>query len=126
MNLDGYQRFIDDNKTSLYLDHFIGGFWILLVGLMISVVIFVTERCHSRKAGKKWTQCADSEPVAEKASDSNIDLFDSDNNDVLVKVYRFARVVFPLEKFYPQLKFHDLVVNRFSSVGGYVYNFGAL
>ena len=118
MNLDGSRRFNDDKETPLYFDHFIGGFWILLVGLLISVVIFVTKICHSRRMGKKCTQSADSKPVAEKASDSNIDHFDSDDNDVLAKVYRFARVAFPLEKFHPQLKFHNLVVYRFGSVGG--------
>ena len=118
MNLDGSRRFTDDKETPLYLDHFIGGFWILLVGLLISVVIFVTKICHSRRMGKKCTQCADSKPVAEKASDSNNDLLDSVKDDVIAKVYRFARAAFPVEKFYPQLNFHDLVVYRFSSVGG--------
>ena len=99
VNLDGNQRTDDNNETPLYIDHFLAGFLILSVGLLISVVIFVTKICHSRRMGKKCTQCADSKPVAEKASDSNIDHFDSDDNDVLAKVYRFARVAFPLEKF---------------------------
>ena len=45
------------------------------------------------------TQCAESAPVAEKASDSDIDLFASDDDDVPAKVCRFARVACPLKKF---------------------------
>ena len=36
------------------------------------------------------TQCVESAPVAEKASDSDIDLFASDDDDAPAKVYRFA------------------------------------
>ena len=53
------------------------------------------------------TQCADAAPVAEKASDSDIDLFASDDDDVPAKVCRLARVACPLEKFYLKLKFRD-------------------
>ena len=49
VNLDGNQRTDDNNETPLYIDHFLAGFLILSVGLLISVVIFVTERCSSKK-----------------------------------------------------------------------------
>ena len=49
MNLDGNQRTDDNNETPLYIDHFLAGYLILSVGLLISVVIFVTERCCSKK-----------------------------------------------------------------------------
>ena len=45
MNLDGNQRTDDNNETPLYIDHFFGGFLILFVGYLISLVVFVTERC---------------------------------------------------------------------------------
>ena len=96
-DLDGYQDIDDNNETPLYLDHFFGGFLILFVGLLISVVIFVTERCCSKKGGKRCTQGANSAPVAENVSHCDIDLITSDVDDVSVKVHNLAQVAFPME-----------------------------
>ena len=53
MDLDGFQS--DESiETPLYIDHFFGGFVILLVGLIFSVVIFVTERSYSVKDGIRF------------------------------------------------------------------------
>ena len=57
---------------------------------------FSLPKIHSSQYA---TQCAESAPVAEKASDSDIDLFASDDDDAPAKVCRLARVACPLEKF---------------------------
>ena len=54
MNLDGNQRIDDNNETPLYIDHFFGALWVLFAGLLISVVIFVTERWSSKKDYENW------------------------------------------------------------------------
>ena len=100
MNLDGSRRFNDDKETPLYFDHFIGGFWILLVGLLISVVIFVTERCCSEKGRKRCTKGANTAPVAENMSHCDLDLITSDVDDVSAKVHNFAQVAFPIANLY--------------------------
>ena len=51
LDLDEIQRIDGSILTPLYIDHFIGGYWILLIGLTFSVAVFVTEKLYSLKDG---------------------------------------------------------------------------